>query len=109
MTDGVLPALLLLVGVELEVGGDVGVDLGERGTLHDRVLDGHGDESHVRVGRSRDGRLGGGRGCRRVGRRADPRHGSGRRRSVTHITNNIFSNVSILRSLKHCTCSSQVL
>lgn len=86
MTDGVLPARLVLVSVELEVRGDVSVDLGERSTLHVGVLDGHGDERHVRVGRSRKDGLGGGRRRGRVGGRADTGQGpsSSRRRSVTN-------------------------
>lgn len=86
MTDGVLPARLVLVGVELEVGSDVSVDLGERGALHVGVLDGHGDERHVRVGRSRKDGLGGGRRRGRVGGRADTGQGPSpsRRRSVTN-------------------------
>lgn len=84
VTDGVLPARLVLVGVELEVGSDVSVDLGERCALHVRVLDGHGDERHVRVGRSRKGGFGGGRGRGRVGGRADAGECPSRRRPVTN-------------------------
>lgn len=67
MPDRVLPAGLLELGVVREAAGDVGVDLAQGHPLHDAVLDGHGDEGHVGVGRPRGGRLGSGGGGRRGG------------------------------------------
>lgn len=50
MSDGILPALLVLLEVR-EAVGNKGVYLGERGALVVAALDGHGDQCHVGIRR----------------------------------------------------------
>lgn len=67
MSDGVLPALLVLFEVR-KLGGDVSVDLAESRPLLRAVLDRHGDQGDVAEGRLAVGGDGGGGAAVRVAR-----------------------------------------